>query len=404
MRMSITEGVFAQAFLTITTGSFVTALILFMGADDLVLGLITALPVLAQLVQLTGAWIVERRGERRGIAVSSSLGRAFWILPVLTLFLPLPTAARLAIAVVCIAAAWGSLAISTNAWLSWMSDLIPPSLRGRFFGLRSTVMALVGLVVLFLGGAVLDLARKAGHPELGFFGLFTFACVAGLISTYFVSRQPEPPFSRAGNARFRALVQLPWRDRSFRGFILTLTIWGMGINLGGPFYTAHALKALHISYQQLATLDMTTVAVSLLSQPLWGRWADRVGHRKALMVSMMGACPLAFTWLFVTPSSIWLLYMNNTLSGIFWPGLNLALNNRLMERAPAAGRAGYLALYSAITGVAAFGASLAGGVIASTFEGGRFPVGPLVWNNYQIVFLCAGIIRVTVVILRARTL
>ena len=230
----------------------------------------------------------------------------------LTLFLPIPTPARLVIAVIAIAAAWGTLAISTNAWLSWMSDLIPPSLRGRFFGLRNTVLALVGLVVIFVGGTVLDLARKAGRPELGFFGLFAFACVAGLISTYFVNRQPEPPFSRASNAGFRALVQLPWRDRSFRGFILTLTIWGMGVNLGAPFFSAHALKALHVSYQQLATLDMTTVAVSLLSQPLWGRWADRVGHRRALMMSIIGACPLAFTWLFVTPSSIWLLYMNNT--------------------------------------------------------------------------------------------
>src|SRR5437868_4030668 len=42
MRMSIGDGVFAQVFLTITTGSFVTALALFMGASNFALGLIGA--------------------------------------------------------------------------------------------------------------------------------------------------------------------------------------------------------------------------------------------------------------------------------------------------------------------------------------------------------------------------
>src|SRR3954470_1039909 len=50
MRMSIGDGFFAQIYIGITTGSFVTALALFLGATDFVLGLITALPVLAQLV------------------------------------------------------------------------------------------------------------------------------------------------------------------------------------------------------------------------------------------------------------------------------------------------------------------------------------------------------------------
>jgi MFS family permease len=229
------------------------------------------------------------------------------------------------------------------------------------------------------------------------------ACAAGLVSTYFVSRQPEPPFARAaGGASFRKLVQAPWRDRSFRSFIFTLTVWSIGINIAAPFYSAQALKNLHVSYQQLATLDMTTIAVTLLTQPFWGRWADRVGHRRTLMISMIGASPLALMWLIATPSSIWLIYLNNVLSGIFWPGVNLSLSNRLMERAPAAGRAGYLALYSAITGGLAFLASMFGGVIASGLEGHHFEFGPLGLNNYQVLFLMAGVIRISVALLRSR--
>ncbi len=404
MRMSIGDGVFAQVYISITAGSFVTALALYMGASDFVLGLITAMPVLAQLVQLPAAWMVERRGDRRSITVWSSLGRLFWLVPVLLLYVPMDPTARLGIALLAMALAFGLLAISTNAWLSWMSDLIPPSLRGRFFSVRSMVLAIIGLGVSYVGGTLLDAARKAGHAEWGFLGLYTVACAAGLVSTYFVSRQPEPPFARAaGGTSFRKLVQAPWRDRNFRAFIFTLTVWSIGINIAAPFYNAQALKNLHVSYQQLATLDMTTIAVTLLTQPFWGRWSDRVGHRRTLMISMIGASPLALMWLIATPSTIWLIYLNNVLSGIFWPGVNLSLSNRLMERAPAAGRAGYLALYSAITGGLAFLASMFGGLIAGGLEGHYFQFGPLGLNNYQVLFLMAGVIRISVALLRSRS-
>ena len=404
MRMSIGDGFFAQIFLTVTSGSLLTALLLFLGATDFVLGLVTALPVLAQLVQLPAAWMVERRGDRRAITVWSSLGRLFWLVPVAVLFIPMPVPWRLGLAVGSMGMAMGLLSISTNAWLSWMSDLIPAGLRGRFFGTRSMVLALVGMATSFLGGTLLDVTRGAGAPEFGFLALFGLACVAGLFSTYFVSRQPEPALKRAPSGRFGAMLIAPWRDRSFRAFILTLTIWSIGINIGAPFYSAQALKNLHMSYQELVTLDVVTAAVSLLSQPFWGRWSDRFGQRRVMQWAMLGASPLAFTWLFATPSTIWLLYLNNAASGIFWPGLTLALNNRLMERAPASGRGGYLALYSAITGGMAFLASLAAGVVANGLAGAELSLGPLVLNHYQMLFFVAGVIRVGVVLTRRASL
>jgi hypothetical protein len=119
---------------------------------------------------------------------------------------------------------------------------------------------------------------------------------------------------------------------------------------------------------------------------------------------MIGASPLALTWLFITPDRLWMLFGNNVLAGIFWPGLTLALNNRLMERAPAAGRAGYMAIYSAITGIVAFAASLSGGVVANVLAGGSYVLGPLALNNYQVIFLTAGLIRVSTAAFRCRTL
>ena len=119
---------------------------------------------------------------------------------------------------------------------------------------------------------------------------------------------------------------------------------------------------------------------------------------------MLGAAPLIFQWAWINHSLVWVLYINAFLAGIFWPGLNLALNNRLMEQAPPEGRGSFIASFSAITGIAAFCAALLGGVLIDAIDGFRFVVGPVELNNYQIIFLAAGILRLLVWLLGRRLL
>jgi hypothetical protein len=42
--------------------------------------------------------------------------------------------------------------MSGVAWLSWMSGLVPEEIRGRFFGLRNSVLGLVTITVALAGG------------------------------------------------------------------------------------------------------------------------------------------------------------------------------------------------------------------------------------------------------------
>ena len=59
------EGGFAQAFITWTTGWFLIAFGRRLGADALQLGVLAALPVLAQVVQVGSAYLFETAGHVR---------------------------------------------------------------------------------------------------------------------------------------------------------------------------------------------------------------------------------------------------------------------------------------------------------------------------------------------------
>ncbi|HLV80147.1 MAG TPA: hypothetical protein VKT32_07670, partial [Chthonomonadaceae bacterium] len=194
LRISTWEGSFSTIHATLTTGAFLTGFALWLGANNLVMGLITAIPTLAGLIQIVASYLAERQPERKTFtAWTATSGRALW-LGILLLPLFLPHSAALAGFLALYTLSFILLNIPVPAWTSWMSDLVPPDHRGRYFARRSRIAGIVGIVVGLPAAWFLDLATRR-HPwsGLGFGALFGTAVLAGLASFACLMRQPEPP-------------------------------------------------------------------------------------------------------------------------------------------------------------------------------------------------------------------
>lgn len=77
----IFDGLFTHAFVTLTGGIFLVAYALDLGASNLVIGLLAAIPPLAELMQIPGIALVEWFRNRKVIALTTSLlSRGFWFL------------------------------------------------------------------------------------------------------------------------------------------------------------------------------------------------------------------------------------------------------------------------------------------------------------------------------------
>src|SRR5688500_16459108 len=69
LKMVILDGLASEAMTTLTGGAFIVAMAILLGANNLQLGLIAALPTLVNLFQLISIWLVRRFNNRRGITV-----------------------------------------------------------------------------------------------------------------------------------------------------------------------------------------------------------------------------------------------------------------------------------------------------------------------------------------------
>src|SRR5579871_6709503 len=130
LRISTWEGSFSTIHATLTTGAFLTGFALWLGANNLVMGLITAIPTLAGLIQIVASYLAERQPERKTFtAWTATSGRALW-LGILLLPLFLPHSAALAGFLALYTLSLILLNIPVPAWTSWMSDLVPPTIAG----------------------------------------------------------------------------------------------------------------------------------------------------------------------------------------------------------------------------------------------------------------------------------
>ena len=157
--ISVAEGVVAELVGACASGGAITAWALYLGLTPVLVGVLGALPFAAQIVQIPSAWLTRSRGGRRTalwtIGVSRQLPLALALLPWLSFPEPVQRAVLLAVA-----AASSILSVAgNNAWTSWMGELVPDRLRGRYFGRRTAFCALGSTLGALGAGLALDHAR-----------------------------------------------------------------------------------------------------------------------------------------------------------------------------------------------------------------------------------------------------
>ncbi len=407
LRIAIWEGSFASVWTAMTTGIFLTGYALWIGANSVVLGLVTAIPTIAALAQIVSSYFGERLPARRPLTAWTSLaGRTLW-LPILLLPLILPRSQTLLWFLVLYTLSYILLNIPAPAYLSWMSDLVPPDHRGRYFGRRNMIMGVVGLVAGLPAAWFLDFATRRHHWEgLGFGVLFGVGVAGGLLSFAMLLRQAEPPKRRqeaaerpTGWAGARDYYRAPFADKNFMRLMRFNVLFGIGQTIAAPFYIAYALSVLKFDYAWLQIFATLASVASLASMPLWGYLSDKFGNKPLLAISVVGTFTLPLYWVAASPAhhdlAVFLLGANNLTAGFFWAGFGLLQFNLLIRMSPPEKTQVYVAMMAAVTGLTSGLAPLVGGALLNALTNWQgFFFGYSI-NNYQLLFLIAAVLRLS---------
>jgi MFS family permease len=375
LRTIIKDGMASTSMATLTGGAFLVAFALKLGASNLVIGLLAAIPPLAQLLQIPSIYLVERIRNRRAISVSASSGsRVLWLFIALIPFLfPRKGGLNFLIGAILINAAF--TAVSNCSWNSWMRDLVPQDRLGAFFSRRMSLSIGLGIVLSLAAAFTID-HWKRQFPQVELYGysiLFAAGFIAGMIGIYFLSTIPEPRMaSPGGEENFFTLILRPFKDANFKELIMFLGSWNFAVNLAAPFFTVYMLKRLELDLSLIIAFMILSQMMNLAFLRIWGRFSDRYSNKSVLSVSgpLFMGCILAFAFTTMPEKHILtipLLIVIHIVMGISTAGVTLASGNIGLKLAPKGQATAYLAANNLVNSLAAGIAPILGGTFADFF-------------------------------------
>ncbi|HEY9638931.1 MAG TPA: MFS transporter [Coleofasciculaceae cyanobacterium] len=415
LKASTLDSIFSTIFSNITSGVLVTNFLLELKASPTEIGILAAIPMLANLVQPLGAHFSERTTSRYVYNLwSNGIARLLWCILAIGIgysaWRKVDPQFLVALTLV-IALSSGLLAgLSSASWVSWMVILVPRRLRGRYFSIRNSAAHLANLIFVPLTGWMV--ARWIGGPIQGFGVVLMLGAISGMASLLCQSfmvdvnpqkahpvqpakalciSPPEPEALPEANIPvkvpfFRTLFGRLQLDNNALLFLIFFSLWMFGINLSAPFYSFYLLDHLQLDISKVTLYSSLTAGANLLLLVGWGRLADRFGNRVILLGSGAVVSVIPLLWLMTDSGSlsVWLwLPLLHMLIGGTWAAIDLCLNNLQIGIAPLRNQAAYFGTTAAITGVTSALGTLCGGFLVQ------------VWSSEGLIrlFILSSLIR-----------
>jgi MFS family permease len=373
-------------------GAVLTGWALYLGASAVTIGLLTALPVAAQIVQLPAAWLTQRFGAKRLAIAAVGASRLVWLPLIAVPFVHLPPATALAafVAIVTVATILG--VVGGNAWTAWMGDLIPGAIRGRFFGRRMVYLNIAGTVTSLGAGLALDTLGPRGFRGETLGMLLAIACAAGLISVWLLVAQQGPGPREDVTAPEWGDFARSIRDARTRPLLVYLLGWHAAVGISAGFFSYHMLANLEMGFVLVAAHGILAAAIRIASAPIWGRLVDAFGARPVLVVCSSGISVVPLIWLFITPDRLWPIAIEAVLAGALWGGHGIATMDLSIGLAPRRGRPFYLATFATAGGLGFALTSALAGALAYTIAAPVQVLGST-WLDVHVLFLLSALGR-----------
>jgi MFS family permease len=374
-RLVLYDALASEAMGTLTTGVFLAGFMVDLGASNLAIGVLAAVPFSVQFLQLPAVVLVERIRSRRAIcAWSAAIGRLFLIVAAMAPFVGAQTGIILLIAAV--AANQAMAAIAGCSWNSWMRDLVPEAEFGRFFGRRAAATTALATALALVCGLFIDRwkALLPGHPAYVYSCMFLGSAAIGFVGVWLLSITPDQPMPPAvERTPTRALLALPFRDSNFRRLMIFLASWNFAANLAAPFFVVYMLKTIGYSMTTIIVLTTASQLSNLAALGLWGTLIDRFSNKAVLGIAapLFLLCTLAWTFTglaWVQPGVFFVLLGIHVLMGVATAGVALASGNIAMKLSPAGQATSFLAANSVVSATCAAIAPIIGGLCADFFS------------------------------------
>ena len=350
LKYSTIEACFSVPMLNLTLPNFpfvVAFAVKGLGWHASAIGLMAALPHLCNCLQpLLVAGLSRRLSSYHLLILTFTLGGLPWAMAA-TLPLLGEWRGELFMAILIVATLASS--VSSVAWSSAISQIVPERISGRYFARRNLIFGAWTLIIVLCAGHIV---QWTDNSMVAFAWIFGLAGLSRLLGLFFLTRMRFPQTVREPLARGIALPDLAsvLNDKNYLWLCCFVGLWGLLLNAAMPFYTVFLVERLDLGIGTIIKLTTIASLGGLITLKSWGRLCDRFGNRPVLQVAaLIWAITALIMWSVARPGWIWHLYPGYLIVGAMTAGFQLTQFNLMIRLAPASLRPAYVAVFLAVT-------------------------------------------------------
>jgi MFS family permease len=363
------------------------------------IGLILSFRYLVGPLRLVAPAVIGRWVDRKRFCVASYLLSAA-VLAVL----PLMTVPRLRpaadLALMVLVGTWSLYHlleyVGTIALYSWLADLVPRRVRGRFLGRRERWMVGGAISAMLASAGIVAGLKATFGDELWWVGYAVSATLGMIILAAAVVPLILMPHPAGGEtirrgAGIRQTVR-PLLDPRFARLLAFGCCFSMANGLTqSPQYT-YQKDVLAVGLAAILVLRTVMRAGQFGVSPWMGRLADRLGNRPVLLATTLITAQGPLFYLLATPAAgEWIA--GAWIAWIAYAGVNVALYNLMLRLAPGESNTTYIAVYFTTTGLAYAASTILMGQLSDRLAEAVLWLGPWQLGFHDTTFLAGWLAR-----------
>lgn len=346
--------------------------------SGLATAMIFASPSLAGILRCFAPVLLDRFPHKKQFCVTANFTQIAFLIAMVGITRPgvlsNPTAITLLVTFWCAANLCEHL--SWISLLAWYGEIFPERTRGRFFGKleRRRLIGEVAGLLLSIG-----LATLARHFLPATFPKYAIYSAILLLGTLFLAGSPYFLLRAATVSRSVAVfpswaervrqLRAPFLSRRYRPLLAYGAFFSFFVQLEQVSQQQFPKTLLVAGFAFLVTTSFRLI--TKLGQaavgPFCGRWLDRHGTVRVLLLSQLLTAAAPLFYLVASPSCWWLMYG----APVFWiayVGLNVGLPQVQLQLADSQDTPPWIAAYGLTCGVFAFAGVLTGGILFDRFH------------------------------------
>ena len=256
-----------------------------LGANDMIFGIMSAIPQVAALLQLPFSVLGNRTHKRKKYMLTLGVfSRALWLLFGLIPYILPMTSALVQLWTIIFLLGISSCcgAVINVCWFPWMSDLTPLSIRGRFLSIRESVLAAANVILGLIVANVLDALPADTRYAIIFLVGGTFGMLDMLSFGFCEEVYSAPPKKQD---MFGAVGQV-LKNKMFMKLVVMWTAWSFTANLSGVYLNPYSMNEMGLSFMQIMIFcNIAAAVVGIFVMPKWGKMIDLFGCRNVMLVT-----------------------------------------------------------------------------------------------------------------------